>query len=110
MILFEYMQIVGALWYLLALERNDTCWQNACQETSGCKNDFLYCGNQNMIGYSDWKSNSTAVLQSACPAGGDNPPFDFGIFTNALASGIVSSNKFISKYCYCLWWGLQNLR
>ncbi|WJX25330.1 putative cyclic nucleotide-gated ion channel 5 [Trifolium repens] len=39
----------------------------------------------------------------------DNPPFDYGIFTQALKSGIVSSNKFLSKYVYCLWWGLQNL-
>ncbi|KAJ0089786.1 hypothetical protein Patl1_14591 [Pistacia atlantica] len=101
--------IVGALWYLLALERNDTCWQKACHESTVCNKDFLYCGNQNMIGYSEWNRNSTAVLESKCSAEGDNPPFDFGIFTNALSSGIVSSNKFVSKYCYCLWWGLQNL-
>ncbi|CAI9765767.1 unnamed protein product [Fraxinus pennsylvanica] len=63
--------IVGAFWYLLSVERNDTCWQKA---------------------YVD-----------------NNPPFDFGIFKQALSSDIVSSKNFLSKYCYCLWWGLQNL-
>ncbi|XP_024961022.1 probable cyclic nucleotide-gated ion channel 5 isoform X3 [Cynara cardunculus var. scolymus] len=29
--------------------------------------------------------------------------------SHALSSDIVSSTKFVSKYCYCLWWGLQNL-
>ncbi|KAI8020935.1 putative cyclic nucleotide-gated ion channel 5 [Camellia lanceoleosa] len=103
--------IVGAFWYLLSVERNDTCWQKACKSNlSGgvCDTDFLYCGNQHMKGYDDWKANNS-VLSSACSVNGDNPPFDFGIFKQALSSGIVSSTEFLSKYCYCLWWGLQNL-
>ncbi|XVF48408.1 hypothetical protein PTKIN_Ptkin03bG0187600 [Pterospermum kingtungense] len=99
--------IVGAFWYLLAVERNDTCWQEACDGSRDtCKKDFLYCGNQQMLGYEKW---NVSILSDQCSADGDNPPFDFGIFTNALTSGIVSSKKFVSKYCYCLWWGLQNL-
>lgn len=72
--------------------------------------DFLYCGNEGMPGYSDWNSTSESVLNSQCSADGDNPPFDYGIYASALSSGIVSTMKFVSKYCYCLWWGLQNLR
>ncbi|KAI4344290.1 hypothetical protein L6164_011536 [Bauhinia variegata] len=94
--------IVGAFWYLLAVERNDSCWQKACRD-NGCKKNFLYCGNQFMDGYSTWHSNSTSILAEACD------PDNFGIFSQALSSGIISSKKFISKYCYCLWWGLQNL-
>ncbi|XP_052180982.1 probable cyclic nucleotide-gated ion channel 5 isoform X1 [Diospyros lotus] len=103
--------IVGAFWYLLSVERNDTCWQNACKHDSNgvCKTDFLYCGNQNMTGYDAWNNTSASVLNSSCGVGDDNPPFNFGIFEQALSSGIVSSKKFLSKYCYCLWWGLQNL-
>ncbi|CAH1449244.1 unnamed protein product [Lactuca virosa] len=74
--------IVGAFWYLLSVERNDTCWQRACEKKHFNKN-FLYCGNERMAGYDRWR--------------------------DALSSGIVSSKKFVSKYCYCLWWGLQNL-
>lgn len=100
------MQIVGALWYLLAVERNDSCWQKYCIAPS-CRKDFLYCGNQDMEGYATW--NRTSV-ESSCKPADDNQLFDFGIFQQALSSGIAASKDFINKYCYCLWWGLQNLR
>ncbi|MCI01202.1 CNGC5-like protein, partial [Trifolium medium] len=100
--------IVGSFWYLLAVERNDFCWKKACSD-NGYNKKFLYCGNQYMQGYSSWQNKSEAILTSQCSTDNDNPPFDYGIFTQALKSGIVSSNKFLSKYCYCLWWGLQNL-
>ncbi|XP_073062517.1 probable cyclic nucleotide-gated ion channel 6 isoform X4 [Primulina eburnea] len=102
--------IVGAFWYLLSVERNDTCWQKACKRTKECHKNFLYCGNQKMNDYDTWSNISSTVLRSACPVGDENnPPFDFGIFKQALSSDIVSSKDFLSKYCYCLWWGLQNL-
>ncbi|KAL4340756.1 hypothetical protein GQ457_08G008620 [Hibiscus cannabinus] len=105
--------IVGAFWYWVAVERNDTCWQKACEDvgSSNCTNTFLYCGHQHGEGYSKWSDIRDNVLKDRCPTDEDNsdPPFDFGIFTQALSSGIVSSTKFFSKYCYCLWWGLQNL-
>nr|TKR97268.1 cyclic nucleotide-gated ion channel 5 family protein [Populus alba] len=97
--------IVGSFWYLLAVERNDACWQKNCTAAVKCKKDFLYCGNQGMEDYSDWDSS---ILNSNCSAD-DSNQFDYGIYSNALSSGIVSSKKFVSKYCYCLWWGLQNL-
>uniref|UniRef100_A0A6N2M2H0 Cyclic nucleotide-binding domain-containing protein n=2 Tax=Salix TaxID=40685 RepID=A0A6N2M2H0_SALVM len=97
--------IVGSFWYLLAVERNDACWQKNCTDAVKCKINFLYCGNQNMEGYNVWDSSN---LTSSCSAQ-DNNQFDYGIYSNALSSGIVSSKKFISKYCFCLWWGLQNL-
>ncbi|KAI4335544.1 hypothetical protein L6164_014182 [Bauhinia variegata] len=99
--------IVGAFWYLLAVERNDSCWQKACEDTGFNKN-FLYCGNQLMNGYSTWQNNSINILTNACDPENETA-FDYGIFKQALSSGIISSKKFISKYCYCLWWGLQNL-
>lgn len=97
--------IVGSFWYLLAVERNDACWQNNCTAAVKCKKDFLYCGNQGMEDYGSWNSS---ILNSNCSAD-DSNQFDYGIYSNALSSGIVSSKKFVSKYCYCLWWGLQNL-
>ncbi|KAE8710481.1 putative cyclic nucleotide-gated ion channel 8 [Hibiscus syriacus] len=105
--------IVGAFWYWVAVGRNDTCWQKACKEIGigNCTKTFLYCGHQHGEGYNKWTDIRDSVLEERCPADGDNnnPPFDFGIFTQALSSGVVSSTKFFSKYCYCLWWGLQNL-
>ncbi|KAF8049422.1 hypothetical protein N665_2214s0001 [Sinapis alba] len=105
--------IVGALWYLLALERNNDCWIKACQrKDSNCTRNFLFCGNQNMEGYAAWDTVKDSLLQQKCPVNvteGEEPPFDFGIYSRALSSGIVSSKKFVSKYFFCLWWGLQNL-
>ncbi|XP_076905385.1 putative cyclic nucleotide-gated ion channel 5 [Bidens hawaiensis] len=100
--------IVGAFWYLLSVERNDTCWKKAC-ENAKYDSDLLYCGNEHLKDYASWISNSTNVLNEACATSDDKTPFDFGIFTQALSSGIVFSTKFVQKYCYCLWWGLQNL-
>ena len=103
-------QIVGAFWYLLAVDRNDTCWKRTCKRQNGCNINYLYCGNEGLSGYGAWSQTGSSTLQTNCSADGDGTQFDFGIFKNALSSGIVSSKKFISKYCYCLWWGLQNLR
>ncbi|XP_043695497.1 probable cyclic nucleotide-gated ion channel 5 [Telopea speciosissima] len=98
--------IVGAFWYLLAVERNNACWKKACQANKQCSQDYLYCGNWQMKGYDDWLDISEGVLSTACNPEGD---FNFGIYTQALTSGVVASRLFLSKYCYCLWWGLQNL-
>jgi cyclic nucleotide gated channel, plant len=59
---------------------------------------------------SAWQNKSKAIFKSKCSVDDDPPPFDYGIFKQALSSGIISSKKFITKYLYCLWWGLQNLR
>ncbi|KAH0871455.1 hypothetical protein HID58_078477 [Brassica napus] len=105
--------IVGALWYLLALERVNGCWKRACLlDGQNCTRNYLFCGNENMDGYAAWNTIKESVLQKSCPVNvtdGDNPPFDFGIYLRALSSGIVSSESFVAKYFFCLWWGLQNL-
>ncbi|KAK4765000.1 hypothetical protein SAY86_026090 [Trapa natans] len=101
--------ICGALWYLLAVERKDDCWQKACSETRPiCIKDFLYCGNKHISGYEKWKKIMGDVLRSKCSVT-DEMPFNFGIYTQAITSDIVASRNFFSKFLYCLWWGLQNL-
>lgn len=102
--------IVGAFWYFLAVQRRDSCWQNACDDSNGsCDKRFLYCGNQNMNNFGKWANIRNDTLTTNCAVSDSNLPFDYGIYQNALSSGVVASNKFVSKYCYCLWWGLQNL-
>lgn len=100
--------IVGSFWYLLAVERESFCWRNFCLESNMCNPTFLYCNHQLTLP-PNWKTLSTKIYGEKCLAKGDDPPFNFGIYTLALTSGVVASNKFFSKYCYCLWWGLQNL-
>ncbi|KAG6739843.1 hypothetical protein POTOM_057458 [Populus tomentosa] len=101
-----YVVILALFCSMSIVERNDACWRKNCTAAVKCKKDFLYCGNQGMEDYGAWDSS---ILNSNCSAE-DSNQFDYGIYSNALSSGIVSSKKFISKYCYCLWWGLQNLR
>ncbi|XP_019454750.1 PREDICTED: putative cyclic nucleotide-gated ion channel 8 isoform X2 [Lupinus angustifolius] len=102
--------ITGSVWYLLAIERNDTCWKEACKEVRNCYVHFLYCGssNKHIPGYESWRNISQTVLRSRC-SGEEDSQFNYGIFTQAIQSGIVASIEVFPKFCYCLWWGLQNL-
>lgn len=100
-IVYESLQIIGAFWYILAVERIDACWQKACSDREDCKRS-LYCSKQTM-GDQSWQT----LLNSNCS---DNSQFNYGIFTSALSNEVVSPMNFVSKYFYCLWWGLQNLR
>lgn len=71
-----------------------------------CKRSFLDCGNADRSERKEW-ANITSVFKNCDPNG--DILFKFGIFENALKNKVFSS-KFLEKYFYCLWWGLQNLR
>lgn len=99
--LFLYMlasHVLGASWYLFSIERETTCWKGHCKMDGGC---ILYC---------DHGRGINTILGDLCPI---QPPdaklFNFGIFLDALQSGIVESTYFPKKFFYCFWWGLQNL-
>ncbi|OVA01950.1 Cyclic nucleotide-binding domain [Macleaya cordata] len=104
--LFLFMlagHIYGALWYLFSIERSDTCWRRACRNTTGCVTSDLYCGSSNQEG-------GNAFISDSCPiTGSDGDPFKFGIYLDALQSGVVESRNFPEKLFYCLWWGLRSL-
>ncbi|XP_068644443.1 cyclic nucleotide-gated ion channel 1-like [Aristolochia californica] len=103
--LFLYMMashVLGAFWYLLAIEREDTCWRKACNDLDGCDIASLYCG-----------PNTTGAgkefLNTSCPLVEDSEAFNFGIYLRALQSEVVQSRDFPKKLFFCFWWGLQNL-
>eukprot|EP01018_Ginkgo_biloba_P004429 Gb_32552 [translate_table: standard] len=100
--------VLGACWYLLSVERQDTCWRKACHDHTPCEIKFLYCGqkasNENSLDQGRaFRTNYCQVSDSA------NATFDFGMYGDALKTKIIASRKFLPKYFYCLWWGLQNL-
>ncbi|CAH9110215.1 unnamed protein product [Cuscuta europaea] len=103
--LFLYMlasHALGAFWYLFSIERQTTCWQRACGNSSSCHHASLYCG--------DDHTAFLTRLNDSCPTDKEDPSkFDFGIFLDALQSGVVESRDFPQKFFYCFWWGLQNL-
>ncbi|KAH6769552.1 cyclic nucleotide gated channel 1 [Perilla frutescens var. hirtella] len=103
--LFLYMlasHVIGAAWYLLSIERETTCWLRACGDHSDCRRASFEC-QANHIGFGRTLNQSCPVMTP------DATIFDFGIFLNALQSGVVESRDFPQKFFYCFWWGLQNL-
>ncbi|XWS50387.1 hypothetical protein CRYUN_Cryun12cG0083500 [Craigia yunnanensis] len=102
--LFLYMlasHVFGAFWYLFSIEREYSCWKDACRNITGCNQRSFYC---------DDDSSFSTLLNQSCPIQTPNTTlFNFGIFLNALQSGVVESKDFPEKFFYCFWWGLQNL-
>ncbi|XP_040988351.1 cyclic nucleotide-gated ion channel 1-like [Juglans microcarpa x Juglans regia] len=114
--LFLYMlasHVVGAFWYLFGIERQVACWRKMCKNITSCLHHGFYCTAYNLserhgdldkisqfcriVEPDDQKENST------------NDPFDYGIFTKVLKSGVVESKYFLDKLSYCFWWGLRSL-
>ncbi|KAL2558721.1 Cyclic nucleotide-gated ion channel 1 [Forsythia ovata] len=103
--LFLYMlasHVIGAFWYLFSIERETACWQKACTGRSDCRHASLFCEDDH-TGFRQFLNNSCPIKES------NGTSFDFGIFLNALQSGVVGSTNFPQKFFYCFWWGLQNL-
>ncbi|KAG7981347.1 hypothetical protein I3843_05G229500 [Carya illinoinensis] len=94
--------VLGAFWYLFSIERETICWQQVCGDNSTCLNSSLRC-DSNIL-------EVTNSLNASCPVKEANTTlFDFGIFLDALQSGVVESRDFPEKLFYCFWWGLRNL-
>lgn len=75
------LQIVGAFWYLLAVDRRDTCWEEACKNSGGvCDTKYLYCGHEETESFREWKNISQSVLDSNCSISDENAKFDYGIY------------------------------
>ncbi|KAG5050376.1 hypothetical protein JHK85_011479 [Glycine max] len=97
-------QVIGAFWYLFSIERETTCWQDVCRRNSTCNTAAMYCDNHQVLG------TMSAFLNASCPIQVQNTTlFNFGIFLDALQSGVVESRDFPQKFFYCFWWGLRNL-
>lgn len=97
--------VVGSCWYLLSTERQEECWRKVCSlQESECNYWFLDCNSLQDPHRAAWfKSSNISIL---CDPSGDF--FQFGIYADALSSG-VASLKFFNKFFYCLWWGMRNL-
>ncbi|XP_027350569.1 cyclic nucleotide-gated ion channel 1-like [Abrus precatorius] len=108
--LFLYMlasHMVGATWYLLSVESEVRCWRRSLKNASLFRAEYLSCV--------DRDKNVFPVLNTTCPFIDpdeikDKNTFNFGIFFDALESGVVeSATDFPQKFFYCFWWGLRNL-
>ncbi|KAG5409364.1 hypothetical protein IGI04_005683 [Brassica rapa subsp. trilocularis] len=95
--------IIDILAVLPLPQRETVCWKQACNRNRNiCDITSLYCDHK--------AAGGNAFLNASCPVQTPNATlFDFGIFLNALQSGVVESQDFPQKFFYCFWWGLQNL-
>ncbi|XP_024157854.1 cyclic nucleotide-gated ion channel 1 isoform X2 [Rosa chinensis] len=93
--------VFAAFWYFFSIQRETSCWDQACQTIAGCM-PIYDCGHSTSL-------NST-FLNKLCPIESPNAtPFDFGMFHDILKSGITESTNFFTKFFYSFWWGLKNL-
>lgn len=105
------MQILGASWYLLAFERQYSCWKQECRKeqnfthSPSCTPLFLDCAYNDIPERQYWLKNTKVLTECDASTSHD---FKFGMFADAFTEDVASS-KFIEKYFYCLWWGLKNL-
>ncbi|RCV07394.1 hypothetical protein SEVIR_1G245600v4 [Setaria viridis] len=96
--------VLGALWYLFSVQRQESCWREACLlESPACQTMFFDCkavSSNRTIWY------ELSNITSLCTTGSGFYPF--GIYAEALDAKLTSSS-FTQKYFYCFWWGLKNL-
>ncbi|KAK4838329.1 hypothetical protein QYF36_012909 [Acer negundo] len=94
--------VFGGLWYSFAIEKVIECWKKACKKyASKCSGDAFLC---------DGTLRDSNFLNDFCPAKTQNRTiYDFGIYRDALESGIVETTNLPKKILYCFRWGLQNL-
>ncbi|KAJ0043424.1 hypothetical protein Pint_18132 [Pistacia integerrima] len=93
--------VFGSFWYFFAIEREIECWKEACLSQTGCGQGSFYCGD--ILG--DYR-----FLNGFCPTKTrDTTIYDFGIFYDALQSGVVEATDFPQKL-HCFLWGLKTLR
>lgn len=105
--LFLYIlasHVFGAFWYFLSFQRETTCWHKACANDETCQSSTHSCDNREASRY-------VKILSFSCPIKPEDPDrFDFGIFLQALQSGVMAPNTdFLEKLFHCFWWGLRNM-
>ncbi|CAH2072729.1 unnamed protein product [Thlaspi arvense] len=103
--------VLGAMWYLSSIGRQFSCWSNVCKKDNAlrvldCLPSFLDCKSLQQPERQYWQ-NVTQVL-SHCDATSSTTNFKFGMFAEAFTTQVATTD-FVSKYLYCLWWGLRNL-
>jgi cyclic nucleotide gated channel, plant len=104
-------QVVGAIYYLLAVDRQKTCWETQCSiedrmNKLPCDPKFLDCQYATSIQSQNW-ANSTDVF-TKCNDDSSSVSINYGIFIQAMQNGVLTAS-FSEKYFYSLWWGLQQL-
>ncbi|KAK4548412.1 hypothetical protein RGQ29_032793 [Quercus rubra] len=94
-------QVLGAFWYFFSSQRLAACWHIACENHAECVGSSFKC---------DQNFGNHYFIDDICPIKTENTTsFNFGIFLEALRSGVLDSTDFPQKLFYSFWWGMRNL-
>ncbi|KAJ7565718.1 hypothetical protein O6H91_02G072400 [Diphasiastrum complanatum] len=110
---FIAAHVAGACWYLLALQRVESCLHKHCEGTLGCDTKSLGCPAPLLYGsqFADNVARLSSLaegsgLTSVClQAGRGN--FGYGIF--AWAVPLVTTRNWLERILYPMFWGLMTL-
>ncbi|XP_062119879.1 cyclic nucleotide-gated ion channel 1-like isoform X1 [Humulus lupulus] len=98
--------VFGAFWYFYSIVAETRCWHKACEKltnTKECDPGPFDCRHNHPM-------KTLTNMDQYCP---NNPPnatvFDYGIFTQAIESRMITEKQFREKFFQCFWWGLSNL-
>nr|XP_043613544.1 protein CNGC15b-like [Erigeron canadensis] len=95
--------VIGAMWYLLGIERQGLCWVEVCDAETECKHRYFDCVNVNLPLREAWYPTSNVTRICA-----DTNEYKYGLVEDSVGYSIASAT-FFKKYSYCLWWGLRGL-
>ena len=100
LLLLFFGQALGACWYFFSTQRLVACWYIACENHNGCEQSSFKCDHISV--------RNVSLFNDFC--GPKTELFKFGIFLEAIQSGIFKSTDFPQKLSTSFWWGMQNLR
>lgn len=112
-------QVAGSVWYLLAVQRVESCIYLQCKGMNNCLDVYMGCPNPISYGYQPTSHNSSRVawaedpaFDSQCLKGGAHSlagNFSFGIY--ALAVPIVRDvHTPVTRIVLPLFWGIMTMR
>ncbi|KAJ7546947.1 hypothetical protein O6H91_08G062000 [Diphasiastrum complanatum] len=110
---FIAAHVAGACWYLLALQRVESCLHIQCTATMGCNTKNLGCPEPLLYGsqFADKVAKISSLgegsqISSVClQAGSSN--FSYGIY--AWAVPLVTTRNWLERILYPIFWGLMTL-
>ncbi|XP_031252502.1 probable cyclic nucleotide-gated ion channel 3 isoform X2 [Pistacia vera] len=106
-LLYSYVysgEVIGSVWYVLAIYAEARCWQKACRtHKSGCpdrefRDRFLPCNES---------SEAYKIMNDFCSR--NTIEYDFGVFRDAHQSGILEMRNFSLKHLFCFRWAMQTI-
>ena len=112
-------QVAGSIWYLLAVQRVESCIYLQCEGMNNCLDEYMGCPNPVSYGYQptsdDWSRiawTQDPRFDSQCLKGGAHSlagNFSFGIY--ALAIPIVRDfHTPANRIVLPLFWGIMTMR